>query len=119
MKVDENKIETSERISTLSELDAVRENDLFKTMCLPSKYEMCLIILANWSIIKIQKKKLLVLWQGFYLACQLKYFCNEFTICLFDDNYFAKVQYTSGMLVPGPLPGFGQIEGDAQNLRQG
>jgi hypothetical protein len=30
MKVDENKIETSERISTLSELDAVRENDLFK-----------------------------------------------------------------------------------------
>ena len=50
MKVDENKIETSERISTLSELDAVRENDLFKTMCLPSKYEMCLIILANRSI---------------------------------------------------------------------
>ena len=41
------------------------------------------------------------------------------TICLFDDNYFAKVQYTSGMLVPGPLPGFGQIEGDAQNLRLG
>ena len=32
MKVDKNKIETSERISTLSELDAVRENDLFKTM---------------------------------------------------------------------------------------
>ena len=50
MKVDENKIETSERISTLSELDAVRENDLFKTMCLLSKYEMCLIILANRSI---------------------------------------------------------------------
>ena len=51
MKVDENKIETSERIFTLySGLDAVRENDLFKTMCLQYKYEMCLIILANWKM---------------------------------------------------------------------
>ena len=50
VKVDQNKIETSERILSLSlELDAVRENDLFKTMCLPSKrfHEICLIILAN------------------------------------------------------------------------
>ena len=28
---------------------------------------------------------------------------------MFDDNFFAKVQYTSGPLDPGPLPGFGQI----------
>ena len=28
---------------------------------------------------------------------------------MFDDNYIAKVQYTSGPLDPGPLPRFGLI----------
>ena len=107
MKVDENKIETSERISTLSGLDAVRENDLFKTVGLPSKYEMCLIILANWSIIKIQKKKLLVLWKGFYLACQLKYFCNVPYVCLMTI-ILQKYSTPQGCWSQAPSPDLGR-----------